>query len=109
MILDNYQDQNNFGYSLTTGSSLKFAICFDLASSLTGTNRLANLKFFTNSKKKGIEYIQPVKLTAGDYATFDLSYSTSPVDLRFCYGIEPGHEVTMGQNGTDFGYFGFRI
>ena len=54
MILDSYQDQNHFGYSLTTGSSLKFALCFDRASSLIGTNKMANLQFFTNSKKRGL-------------------------------------------------------
>jgi len=53
MILDRYQDQNDFGYSLTTGSSLKFALCFDRASSLIGTKKIANLQFFSNSKKRG--------------------------------------------------------
>lgn len=50
MILDRYQDQNNFGYTLKTGASLKFALCFNLASKLVGSNKLANLRFFTDSK-----------------------------------------------------------
>ena len=70
-----------------TGSSLKFALCFSRASSLSGANKLANLRFFTNSKKKGLEYIQPVKLTSTDYATFDLTKTTSPIDLNYCFNI----------------------
>ena len=93
MTLDRYLDQNNFGYSLTTGSTLKFALCFDLASKLVGSNKLANLRFFTNSKQKGMQYILPVQLSSADYSSFDLTSTTSPVDLDFCFGIEPNHLV----------------
>lgn len=50
-----------------------------------------------------------MKLTSADYAKFDLTSSTSPVDISYCFGLEPGHEVLMGQNGTNFGYFGFKV
>lgn len=108
-ILDSYLDQNNFGYSLQSGSSLKFAVCFNLASYLVGSNKLANLRFFTNTSANGIQYILPVQLSASDYATFDLTTSTSPVNLSYCFGIEPDHLISMGANRSSYGYFGLRI
>lgn len=47
MALNSFQDEQGFGYTLQTGSTLKFAVCFDLASQLVGSNRKANLRFFT--------------------------------------------------------------
>ena len=56
MIDNNFQDAADFDYTLVTGKSLKFAMCFGSASRLKGSGRDANLRFFTDTKSKGRRY-----------------------------------------------------
>ena len=109
MIDNNHQNKDGFMYRLETGVSLKFAICYDLASDLKGSNRKADLKFFTDSSVYGRKYYQPVNLTQNDYDLFDLSSTESPVPLSYCFGVPPELEVLVGSSGSEYGYFGLRM
>jgi len=46
---------------------------------------MANLKFFTESVSNGRQYINPIRLTASDYGLFDLTKTTSPVSINYCF------------------------
>lgn len=46
MILENFVDENNFGYKLTPGVDLKFAICSGGIQSLVGSSKSAMIRYF---------------------------------------------------------------
>lgn len=56
---------------------------------MRGTARKANLRLFTESKAKGRQYYIPTELSSADYALFDLTAATSPINLNYCFGMPP--------------------
>lgn len=110
MINNQVLQEKDIEYELVTGKSLKFALCLSQASSLRGTIRKANLRFFTESKEEGRKYYQPTALSSADYELFDLTEENSPINLNYCFAMPPEVEVEMGADRLrDYGYFGFRI
>lgn len=69
-----------------------------LASWLKGSTRKAELKFFTDSRSMGRKYFDPIELSSADYALFDLTSATSPVNLNYCFTMPDDQEVFMGKN-----------
>lgn len=110
MINNQILDEKDIEYELTTGKSLKYAVCFSQAASLKGTIRKANLRFFTESKREGRKYYLPTALSSADYALFDLTRETSPINLDYCFSMPTELAVWMGADRLgDYGYFGFRV
>jgi hypothetical protein len=108
MILEEIQPEDNFGASLTPGVDLKFAVCSDYLSYLEGANRYALFRFFYESAA-GRQYLTPSKLTSNDYALFDLTAATSPVNINYCYKMTAPSPIFLGKSSTNYGYFGFRL
>ena len=52
---------------------------------LKGSTRKAELKFFVDSGSKGRKYFDHVELSSSDYALFDLTSATTPVNLNYCF------------------------
>lgn len=84
MILEEFLPEDNFGVSLTPGVDLKFAFCSPYISYLQGTSRYAQFRFFYENSA-GRTYFNPSPLKSTDYALFDLTKDTSPVNIAYCF------------------------
>lgn len=108
MILEKFLPEQNFGFQLTPGSDLKFVYCSNYLSYLQGSNRYAMFRFF-HENSAGRTYFNPVTLTKSDYAMFDLTKDTSPVDVSRCFTMQTNNSLFLGKGALDYGYIGFRI
>jgi hypothetical protein len=109
MIDNNYQSDPNFQYQLITGDSLKYAVCFGNPLSLVGSARVADLRFFTETKNGGRKYYTPKQLNSTDLAFYEADANLLPLSLDYCFSIPPTIVVMMAKNGGNYGYFGFRV
>jgi hypothetical protein len=95
MILENFEPGDNYGFSLTPGSTLKFAVCSNYLNYLKGSNRVALFRFYYENAA-GRTYLNPVQLTSTDYSMFDLTKATSPVDISYCFTMQSSQSIFVG-------------
>jgi hypothetical protein len=69
---------------------------------------MAQFRFFYENSA-GRTYFNPTQLTSNDYALFDLTKSTSPISLSYCFTMTSNSSIFLGEGALDSGYFGFRI